>query len=329
MTAPPAAPAGLPIEFDRIARHFRPLAGPGGLRLQDDAAVLMPPPGRALVIAADALVAGVHFLPDDPPDLVARKLLRSNLSDMAAMAATPFGYLVTLSVPRATPDAWFAAFAAGLAADQAAFGVSLLGGDTTSTPGPVSLSLTVLGSVAPGAALLRSGAAAGDDIWVSGTIGDGALGLLAAQGLLADPTGFLADRYRLPQPRLALGTALAGIASAAMDVSDGLVQDMGHICRSSGVAAVLRAELVPLSEAARPAGRLSLCLTGGDDYELLFTAPPARRAALLQAAAAAAVPITRIGVCTGIAAAAMPDVVVMDASGVPMAFAAGGWSHLG
>ena len=195
----------LPGEFVRIARYFKPLAGPGALELGDDAAVFAPPVGRELVVAADAMVAGVHFLADDPPDLVARKLLRTNLSDLAAMGAVPFGYLLTVSVPRGTPDAWFAAFSAGLAQDQAEFGVALLGGDTTSTAGPVSLSLTIMGSVASGQALRRNGARAGDGIWVSGTIGDGALGLLAAQGAIVD--GYLADRYRVPQPRLALGAA--------------------------------------------------------------------------------------------------------------------------
>ena len=155
----------LPPEFDRIARHFRPLAGPGALGLEDDAAVFAPPPGRELVIAADAMVQGVHFLASDPPDLVARKLLRTNLSDLAAMGAAPLGYLTTISVPRQTPDAWFAGFAAGLAHDQAEFGIAVLGGDCTSTPGPISLSLTILGHVAPGQAIRRNGARAGDEIW--------------------------------------------------------------------------------------------------------------------------------------------------------------------
>src|SRR5271169_1473023 len=167
----------LPAEFDLIARHFRPLAGPGALDLRDDAALLTPPPGRELVLTVDAMVAGVHFLPDDPPDLIGRKLLRVNLSDLAAKGATPLAYLMTVSAPKGTPDAWFAGFAAGLAQDQAEFGVSLLGGDTTSTPGPLSLSLTILGHVAPGRMVRRTGARAGDGIWVTGTIGDGALGL--------------------------------------------------------------------------------------------------------------------------------------------------------
>ena len=314
-------PVSLPTEFARIGRHFRPLAGSGALDLADDAAVFAPPVGRELVIAADAMVEGVHFLPDDPPDLIGRKLLRTNLSDLAAMGAVPLGYLMTVSTPKATPETWFAGFAAGLASDQAEFGITLLGGDTTSTPGPISLSLTILGTVSPGCALRRNGAREGDGVWVTGTIGDGALGLLAATGRLADASGFLAGRYRLPQPRL--GLALHGIARAAMDVSDGLVQDLGHICRASGVGAVIHAGDVPLSGAARMADRLDLCLTGGDDYELLMAVPPDREDALRDAARAAGVGVTRIG--TFLAGDA--DVTVLDRDGVAMDFAVGGWSH--
>ncbi len=318
-------PADLPLpgEFDRIARHFRPLAGPGALDLTDDAAVFAPPTGRDLVIAADAMVEGVHFLPTDPPDLVGRKLLRTNLSDLAAMGATPLGYLMTVSVPRATPDAWFAGFSAGLALDQAAFGLSVLGGDTTATPGPVSLSLTILGTVAPGQALRRAGAQAGDGIWVSGTIGDGALGLLAARGEIADPGGYLADRYRLPQPRLGLGQVLHGIAHAAMDVSDGLVQDLGHLCRAAGLAGEIIAADVPLSPSARAVDRLALCLTGGDDYELLFAVPPAREAALASVSRATGIAVTRIGTFRPGPA----RVTVIGGDGHAMTLPSGGWSH--
>ncbi len=313
----------LPEEFVRIARHFRPLAGPGALGLVDDAAVFTPPPGRDMVVAADAMVAGVHFLHDDPPDLVARKLLRTNLSDLAAMGAVPLGYLLTLSVPRETPDAWFAAFAAGLALDQAEFGIALLGGDTTSTPGPVCLSLTILGTVQPGQALRRTGAGVGDGVWVTGTIGDGALGLLAARGEIDD--AFLADRYRLPRPRVALGRVLHGIASAAMDVSDGLVQDLGHICRASGVAAAIEATLVPLSPAARRMERLALCLTGGDDYELLLAVPPALDARLKEVASAAGIAVTRIGAFL----AGEARVTVLGQNGAVLPLERGGWSHFG
>ena len=314
----------LPTEFARIAQYFRPLAGPGALALGDDAAVFTPPQGRELVIAADAMVAGVHFLPDDPADLVARKLLRTNLSDLAAMGAAPLGYLLTVSVPRATPERWFAHFGAGLAADQAEFGLHLLGGDTTSTPGPFSLSLTILGSVAPGTALRRNGAKPGDDIWVSGTIGDGALGLLAAKGELPDAGGFLSDRYHLPRPRLALGLALVGVVHAAMDVSDGLVQDLSHICRASGLAAELRAADVPLSPAATAASRLELCLTGGDDYELLFAAAPASAETIRAASRATGIAVTRIGTFR----AGPAHVTTIGVDGNALSLGSGGWSHL-
>jgi thiamine-monophosphate kinase len=316
-------PSDLPAEFALIARHFRPLAGPGALDLQDDAAVLTPPAGRDLVLTADAMVGGVHFLPDDPPDLVGRKLLRVNLSDLAAKGATPLGYLMTVSTPRDTPEAWFAGFAAGLAQDQQKFGVTLLGGDTTSTPGPISLSLTIIGHVAPGEAVHRSGARPGDGIWVTGTIGDGALGLAVARGRLADPTGHLLARYRLPQPRI--GLAVSGIASACMDVSDGLVQDLGHICRASRVTAEIDAALVPLSDAARAAGPgwLATCLTGGDDYEVLLIVPPPREAALREAALAAGMAVTRIGAVRS----GPPGVIVRGSDGKAMVLETGGWSH--
>jgi thiamine-monophosphate kinase len=313
----------LPAEFSLIARHFRPLAGPGAMELTDDAAVLTPPPGRQLVLTADAMVGGVHFLPDDPPDLVGRKLLRVNLSDLAAKGAVPIGYLMTVSAPKDTPDAWFAGFSAGLAQDQAIYGVTLLGGDTTSTPGPISLSLMIIGHVAPDTTVHRSGAQDGDEIWVTGTIGDGALGLAVATGRLVDATGYLLDRYRLPQPRV--GFALAGIATAGMDVSDGLVQDLGHICRASGLSAEVLAAKVPLSDAATAAGAdwLVTCLTGGDDYELLLAVPPARSGALQREAGRVGIPVTRVGHFHS----GPPEVMVRQANGEPLALTREGWSH--
>jgi len=321
--------SSLPPEFALIARHFRQLAGPGALDLLDDAAVLGIPAGRQLVLSADAMVAGVHFLPDDPPEMVGRKLLRVNLSDLAAMGAAPLGYLMTTALPRGTSDTWIAGFAAGLAADQAEFGISVLGGDTVSTPGPITLSLTILGTVPAGAALRRQGARPGDAIWVSGTIGDGALGLRVLQGRLAsDAEGHLARRYRLPQPRLALGAALSGLARAAMDVSDGLVQDLGHLCRAGGCGAVLEAAALPLSRAARAAvmadpSLLPVALTGGDDYELLFAAPPDQEAAVLASGAAAGVAVTRIGRFVE----GPPEVRVLGEGGAPMPLPRAGWSH--
>ena len=321
----------LPAEFDRIARHFAPLAGPEGLGLTDDAALLTPPPGRALVLTADAMVAGVHYLPDDPPDLVARKLLRVNLSDLAAKGAVPLGYLLTVSVPVDTPDAWFARFAAGLAADQAAFGLTLLGGDTTGTPGAATLTATLIGHVAPGGMVRRGGAVTGDLVVVTGTIGDGALGLAAARGQVADPDGFLAGRYRLPSPRL--GLVGPDVAHAALDVSDGLVQDLGHLCRASGVAAEIDAAAVPASAAATAlAGHgdrtawLTARLTGGDDYEIVMAVPPERLAALRARAAARGTSVTPIGVCRAPVPGEPPGVTVRH-DGAAMRLGPGGWSH--
>ena len=314
----------LPPEFALIARHFRPLAGEGGLDLSDDAALLTPPAGQELVLAADAMVAGIHFLPDDPPDTIGRKLLRVNLSDLAAMGAAPLAYLMTVALPHGTADIWLAGFVSGLAEDQRRFGLRVLGGDTVSTPGPLTLSLTILGHVPPGAAIRRSGARPGDDLWVSGTIGDGALGLRAIRGELADD-GTLAARYRLPEPRLALGQGLRGLATAMLDVSDGLVQDSGHLARLAGCGATIEAAAIPLSPRARaadPAWREAI-LAGGDDYELLFGAPPHAAPAIEAAARAAATPVTRIGVFTSAHAAVM----VRDEAGRDITPARGGWSH--
>lgn len=319
----------LPAEFALIARHFRPLAGEGALDLADDAAVLGIPAGRRLVIAADAMVEGVHYLPEDPPETVGRKLLRVNLSDLAAMGAAPLGYLMTTSFARGTADDWIAGFVRGLAEDQRIFGLGVLGGDTTATPGPTCLSLTILGTVAPGMEIKRIGARPGDDVWVSGTIGDGLLGLRVLRGELpADGKGHLARRYRLPEPRLALGEAIAPLARAGLDVSDGLVQDLGHLCRAAGCGAVIEAADVPLSAPAqalveRVPALLPALLTGGDDYELLFTAAPEAAEAVRAAAARTGVPVTRIGRMVPGA----PEVVARDTAGRALDVARGGWSH--
>ncbi len=311
----------LPPEFSLIARHFRPLAGEGALGLLDDAALLTPAPGEQIVLSADAMVAGVHFLPEDPPETIGRKLLRVNLSDLAAMGARPLGYLMTIALTPATDEAWLAAFVAGLAEDQREFGVQVLGGDTVSTPGPLTLSLTILGSVPAGAALRRVGARPGDDVWVSGCIGDGYLGLRSARGEMDDPGGYLAGRYRLPTPRLALGQALRGLARACLDVSDGLLQDLSHLCRAGGCAAEVVGPLVPVSRMDVP---LTALVTGGDDYELLFAAAPEGRAAVEEAGRMARTPVTRIGRFT----AGAPRVTILDAQGHDITPAKLGWSHL-
>jgi thiamine-monophosphate kinase len=319
----------LPAEFALIARHFRGLAGEGALDLSDDAAILAPPPGRELVLAADAMVEGVHYLPDDPPETIGRKLLRVNLSDLAAMGAEPLAYLMTTALPRGTSPAWLEGFAAGLAADQRQFGLHVLGGDTVSIPGPACLSLTILGTVPPGAALRRGGARPGDALWVSGTIGDGALGLAVLQGRApADAEGHLARRYRLPEPRLALGVALRGLARVAMDVSDGLAQDLGHLCRAGGVGAVLELGSLPLSPpaaaiVAEDPSWLPRLATGGDDYELLFAADPDDTLRIREAARATGTAATRIGHFTD----GPPEVTVRAPDGRAMTLPQGGWSH--
>ena len=323
-------------EFDLIARYFAPLAGDGRVRalgLTDDAALLVPRADSELVLTADALVAGVHFLPDDPPALVARKALRVNLSDLAAKGATPLAYLLCLSLPAETREAWVAGFAEGLAADQEAFAITLAGGDTTSTPGPLTIAITAIGEVASGAMLLRSGAKPGDEIWVSGTIGDAALGLRvlrdgAGAQLPAVLRDELADRYRLPRPRLALGMALAGSGVAAMDVSDGLVQDLGHVARLAGCRAIVDEDAIPFSTAAAaliagdPTMR-DVALAGGDDYELLVAAPPSQAPRLAAASRDADTPLRRIGRLV----AGGEGVALRDREGRERRLARGGWTH--
>ncbi|MCI1395218.1 thiamine-phosphate kinase [Acetobacter peroxydans] len=330
---PTASLTDLPGEFSFIRRCFTGLAGPAALGLRDDAALFTPPPGRELVIAADAMVENVHFLPSDPPDTVGGKLLRCNLSDLAAMGAQPEGWLLTLARPPHISDEWFEAFSLGLKADQERFGLTLMGGDTTSTTGPLVLSLTIIGSVLPGQAVQRRGAQAGDGLWVTGTIGDGALGLQALLGNIPDPSGILAQRYRTPEPRI--GLPLYGLASAAMDVSDGLVQDAGHLARENGLSVTIQAADVPLSEAAQAAGQnwLETCLTGGDDYEILMAIPPEREQALLRHGVLQTphgpVSLTRIGTfSTTTGSGEQPGVRVVDTAGAPMVFKRGGWSHL-
>lgn len=322
-------------EFDLIQRYFAPLAAgePLALGLRDDAALIRPREGFDLTVTVDGMVAGVHFFADDPPDLIARKLLRVNLSDLAAMGARPLGYLLVTAFERGVSEDWIAGFAAGLAADQHEFNVSLLGGDTVATPGPMTFTLTAVGEVGRGRALRRAGAQPGDLIYVSGSIGDAALGLALRRGELAsaslDPaaTDYLLNRHRLPVPRLALGQALVDRASAAVDVSDGLVADLGHICTASGVGAEIEAAAVPLSPAAaglvaRQPERLAQLLSGGDDYELCFCLPAAAAPALAALAETGGVPLRHIGRIVG-----GDGVVVTDAAGRAMTFAAGGFTH--
>jgi thiamine-monophosphate kinase len=308
-------------EFIRIAKYFAPLAGEAGRGLTDDAAVFSPPPNRDLVLTTDQMLEGIHFLPHDAPDLIARKLLRRNLSDLAAMAATPLSYLLTTALPPHIGDDWLAAFAAGLAQDQAEYNIHLIGGDSSSSQKHISLSATFIGHTAPGAAISRNGAQPGDGIWVTGTIGDAALGLQARLGKLQDPTGFLTQRSLLPSPRI--GLPLAGIAHAAIDISDGLLQDLGHMCQGAGLAATVYANLIPTSPAAAAQGseNLESRLTGGDDYELLLAVPPDQESTLHTACGA--LQITKIGLF----APGPPGAKILDPAGNPLIFKKTGWRH--
>ena len=276
---------GRPGEDELIARYLAPLAGEGALGLLDDAALVTPPPGCDLILTTDALVAGVHFLAGDPPEAIARKALGVNLSDLAAKGADPLGFLLTLALPEDWTEGWLSAFCEGLRTGSAQAACPLLGGDTVRAAGPLTLSITALGAVPTGLMIRRTTARPGDLICVTGTIGDAALGLDLCgapapawrTALDPDDVAFLVDRYRLPCPRLAAGASLRGVASAAMDVSDGLVGDLAKMLRASGVAGHLDVGAVPLSEAARRAlgaepSLLDRILSGGDDYEIVFTA---------------------------------------------------------
>ncbi len=297
-------------EFEIIARYFRPLAAnaPGALRLLDDAALIEARAGHTLVVTTDTVVAGVHFLGNETPEHIADKLIGVNLSDLAAMGAEPRAYLLSAALPAAWDEGmleqWLEPFAARLAARQAEHGIVLIGGDTVATPGPLSLTVTALGDVETGRELRRSGAKPGDLIFVSGTIGDAAFGLLAATGRLdgleTSARAWLVERYRTPRPRLALGRRLRGVASAAADISDGLVADLGRICIASRLAAVVEVERVPLSPAALGAvgnepELLRLALSGGDDYELVFTTSPDAADELASIAREIDVALTMIG----------------------------------
>lgn len=309
-------------EFGEIARLFRPLTGgaPGAFGLMDDAAVVPQRPGFDLVVTKDAIVEGVHFPIGEAPGLVAQKLLRANLSDLAAKAAEPFACFLAVAWPQAFGPDERAAFAGGLGEDLQAFDLNLLGGDTVVTPGPFWASLTAMGWVPQGGMVRRAGAQPGDILWVSGTIGDGTLGLAAVRGEVDDREGWLADRYRRPQPRLDLRATLRTGASAAADVSDGLIADAGHIGEASGAGIVLDLDRLPLSDAARrwldgqpdrAKGLLRLA-TGGDDYEIVCAAR-----------AGVAMPgFTAIGEVT------QGEGVKVSAAGEARDAGAGGWRHL-
>lgn len=321
-------------EFELIARYLAPLSAdaPGAFNLTDDAAVIPTLPGEDLVVTTDAMVEGVHFLAKDGPERIARKLLRVNLSDLAAKGAKPVGYQLILGLPAAPDEDWLTRFCAGLAQDQKAFGFPLYGGDTVRTPAGLTLGVTAFGSVPSGSMMRRSAAQAGDDLYVTGSIGDAALGLetkLNSRLFSSASMLFFDARLHLPTPRVAFGQRLRGLAHAAMDVSDGLVQDAGHIAKASSLRAVIDAAAVPLSLATRQALQddpdlLSSVLTGGDDYELLFTAPPSQAKAIAELSRAVPLTVTRIGRLE-----AGAGVLVQDAGGAPLTLDRGGFQHFG
>jgi thiamine-monophosphate kinase len=294
-------------EDSLIARYFKPLAtDPGAFGLVDDAAILSST-GDDIVVTTDAVVEGVHYLATDPPDTIARKALRVNLSDLAAKGAVPAGFVLTLAL-RSKEDAWLRPFADALGEDAKTFACPLLGGDTVSTPGPQMISITAFGRVPNSQMVGRTGARPGDRIMVTGTIGDAALGLdvltggAVAAALASDSAAreALISRYRIPQPRNVLAQAVRHHASAAMDVSDGLAGDLTKLCAASGVSAMIDVASAPLSPAA--AGLIArniVCvetlLAGGDDYEVLCTVPPAQSAALIAAGQAVGLAVTAIG----------------------------------
>jgi thiamine-monophosphate kinase len=332
MVAPGAGASG---EDTLIARYFRPLAtDPGAFGLGDDAAILKAL-GEDIVVTTDAIVEGVHFLPNDPPGSIAQKALRVNLSDLAAKGATPAGFVLTLAL-RAADDAWLEPFARALGADASRFGCPLLGGDTVSTPGPLMISITAFGRIAPGKMVHRSGARPGDRVVVTGTIGDAALGLDILRGgrvaaaLAGDAAArkMLVGRYRVPQPRNALAQAILDHAHAAMDVSDGLAGDLAKLCAASGMSAVIDVPSIPLSAAATAAlaaGAIGIeaLVSGGDDYEILCAIPEDGFEPFARAAEVAGVAVSSIG--TVIAATSAPK--FLDARGREMPLPRLSYSH--
>lgn len=317
-----------------IANVFAPLAThPGALALTDDCAVITPPEGCDLVLTTDTIIGGVHFFADDAAHAVASKALRVNLSDLAAKGAAPLGYLLSLALPPDVGHDWLTEFAEGLRGDAQRYDCPMLGGDTDRTPGPVTIAVSMFGSVPTGTMVRRAGAKPGDVLFVSGTIGDAALGLALCNDpardwpLTANLQQHLTDRYLLPEPRNALAEAVRTHASAAMDVSDGLVGDLTKLCRVSEVAANIEVTRVPLSEAARTliAADPELrepALTGGDDYEIVCAVPPDKAESFKAAANMSEVPVSEIGVI-----AEGEGARFIDSAGEPLSFRHVSFSH--
>lgn len=317
-------------EFDLIARYFTRPAKRSPLGIGDDCALVAPTGGQQLAISSDMLVEGRHFLSTVDPARLGHKALAVNLSDLAACGARPLAFTLAIAMPR-VDEAFLEGFSRGLLALADEHHVELVGGDTTA--GPLNLCITAFGEVPPGQALLRSGAQPGDELWVSGTLGDARLALEVFRGRAAlDGDAFEAVRRAMeqPQPKVALGVALRGVATSAIDLSDGLSGDIGHVLRRSGVAAVIDVDAVPKSAvlAAQPrALQLECAVAGGDDYELLFSAPAAQREAVRRAAADAGTPVTCIGRVEALAPGAEPAVRFVDAQGRAVAPAWSGFDH--
>lgn len=323
-------------EIALIADYFAPLAtSPGSFKLTDDAALIGALPKTGLVVTVDAIVAGVHFFEDDDPADVAYKAIAVNISDLAAKAAKPLSYLMTLALAAAPTEDWARSFAAGLERAQRRFGISLLGGDTVSARGAWWVSITALGEASSRGLVQRSGAEPGDHLYVTGTLGDAAAGLKLRLQEIGPDTGlseadrrYLLRRYLLPEPRLDLVPALTACASAAMDISDGLALDLARLCAASGVSAEVLADLVPLSSAARhamatvPEG-FELILSGGDDYEILAAIPPADAGQFEEMGAKAGVSVTRIG--TIVPGSGPPR--YLDRQGTPLNLSRRGFEH--
>ena len=317
-------------EFDLIKKFFkRDRPGRAALGIGDDCALLQPAPGMQLAISSDMLVEGRHFFAGADPRMLGHKCLAVNLSDLAAMGAKPVAFTLALALPLPQAErAWLAAFSQGLFALADAFDCELIGGDTTR--GPLTVCITIFGELAPGQALRRASAVAGDDVWVSGTLGDARLALAGYRAELpldAASLRLAAPRMHLPTPRIALGRALAGanLAHAALDISDGLAGDLGHILEASGVGATLDADALPAGPALAMQARAlrrRFCVAGGDDYELCFTAAPQQREAIIAAGALCATALTRIGVID-----ATPGLRFIDADGRPLALDVAGFDH--
>ncbi len=292
-------------EFDIIARYFAPLATrPGAFALKDDAAAIPARPGLDLIVTTDQIAQGTDFFKRDPAATIAQKALRVNLSDLAAKGAVPDCYLLAMALPHDMTESWLAEFAAGLGQDQLRYGVSLLGGDTSATDGPLMIAITAFGYVPEGRMLRRGGARIGNAVYVTGTIGDSAGGLAIfkgeTHGLTEAQRDDLIGHYRIPEPPVVFGSALQDLAAASVDVSDGLIADLGHIAAASRVQIEIVAELIPRSHALRalwgdePRAILRAA-TAGDDYQIAFAADPARDEDIRAAAARASVAVTRIG----------------------------------